>query len=149
LNDSLRIRLHQDDTQVYLAVDFDEVNLDQYRWVELYINDFTKSYRFHASVQLGEQYLKGASWTENWNWGNNIMWTASTQRLAGKDRKSSTNQAYEFQFEKEKFKGKALRIYVHAFSISTKADFNAIPLETHFPQNIDRFQADTWLSISL
>jgi hypothetical protein len=149
LNDSLRLRIHQDDIHLYVAVDFNEVNLDQYRWVELYINDFTKSYRFHASSQLGEQYLKPPSWSENWKWGNNTMWTASTQRLAGENRKSSTNQAYEFRFEKEKFNEKELRIYLHTFSISTQADFSAVPSETHFPQNIDRYKPDTWLAISL
>lgn len=77
------------------------------------------------------------------------MWTASTQRLAREDRKSSTNQAYEFRFEKEKFKSKKLRLYLHTFSISTKANFNAVPLETHFPSGIDKYQADTWLTIKL
>lgn len=31
LNDSLRLRLHQDSQYLYFAVDFNEVNLDQYR----------------------------------------------------------------------------------------------------------------------
>lgn len=149
VNDQLNIRLHQDIEFLYIAIDFKEVNLDEYRWVELYIDDFTKSYRFHASGQLGEQYLSASSWSENWRWGNNSMWTASTQRLAGEDRKSSTNQAYEFKFEKKKFKSEELRIYLHAFSISTKADFNAQPIETHFPINFDKYQPETWLSVVL
>lgn len=149
VNDQLNIRLHQDLEFLYVAIDFNEVNLDEYRWVELYIDDFTKSYRFHASSQLGEQYLNAATWSENWRWGNNSMWTASTQRLAGENRKSSTNQAYEFKFEKKKFNSKALRIYLHAFSISTKANFNAQPIETHFPISFDKYQPDSWLSITL
>jgi len=149
IHDSLRIRMQQDSKHLYVAIDFDQVDLNEYRWVELYINDFEKSYRFHASGQLGEQYLRPPSWSENWNWGNNIKGTASTQRLADEDRKSSTNQAYEFRFEKEKFKSKELRIYLHAFSINAKASFDARPKETQFPSNLDRYQADTWLAFSL
>ncbi len=147
INDSLRMRMHQDEQNIYIAVDFDEVNLNQYRWVELYIYDSARHYRFHASGQLGEQYLRPPYWTENWNWGNNEMWTATTQRLAGEERKSSSNQAYEFQFEKKKFKSRHLRVLFHGYTINTQATFDASPFRYYYPADADRFKAESWMPI--
>jgi len=149
VNDSLKIRVQQDTDHIYFAIDFHEVNLEQFRWTELFIYDGNNHYRFHASGQLGEQKLRPPYWGENWNWGNNKMWTASTQRLAGEDRKSSTNQAYEFKFEKNKFKSKQLWIFIHTYTISTKAKFSANPEEYFYPVNGDKYKAATWHELLL
>ncbi len=145
VNDSLRLRMHQDELNIYIAVDYDKVNLDQYRWVELYIYDSAKYFRFHASGQLGEQYLKPPYWTENWDWGNNAEWTATTQRLAGAERKSSSNEAYEFKFQKSKFKSRTLRLLFHGWTIDTQADFSANPFRYYFPPDADRYKSEGWL----
>ena len=147
VNDSLRIRVHQTEHHIFLAADFDHLNLDQYRWVEFYISDGTKAYRFHASGQLGEQYLKPPYWTENWDWGNNELWTATTQRLSGSERKSSSNQAYEFRFDKKKFKTDSLKLLFHGYTISTQAEFSDTPLRYYHPAQADRYKVETWVTL--
>ena len=144
INDSLSLHVLQDESDLFLAVDFSKNDSTVFRWVELFFERNGQLYRLHASGQLGQQVLDGKSWTEDWNWGNNEKWISTKHGM-----NTTINRAYEFKIDKS-FIGKEKIKFMTSISSAKKTpDFSIPPVHVHFPKGVKNTKSDGWLELQL
>ncbi|MAE81859.1 MAG: hypothetical protein CMB80_03930 [Flammeovirgaceae bacterium] len=144
INDSIKYSISLGHEGLLVSIDFRENDNQEYRWVELYVKSVdNRLYRLHASGQLGEQVFNGQEWTEEWDWGNNQYWEATTHGL-----NTERNRFYEILLQGDLAKDSMTMMLV-LFIADKRKDFSTKPTEITFPEYASRDNPDTWKTINI
>lgn len=139
IGDSLNLRMLQNNENLFVGIDFQKHNVLEYRWVELFFIENGEMIRLHASGQLGEQAFNGASWNDEWEWGNNDQWVASKHGLSY-DR----NRGYEFSIAKSRLSDQKIQFMLSVSKVKKTADFSEKAVVANYPEGSDNLKSKTW-----
>ena len=135
ISPSVTLYLKQRKGHVYVGV---EMKTPSPSYVDLYLlTDENQLYNLHASMRVGERWLKDSVWDDNkpvWRWGNNIDWIANSAKL---DEAKSSNLPFldrlysydgmEFQIHRARFQGKRWRVRIEVRDFAGQAPSIVFP----------------------
>lgn len=138
VNDSIDFSLIKSGKTLQLIIDFKENDDSEYRWIEAYIKRSDGFYRLHLSGQLGQQTYNGSNWNEEWKWGNNKDWEATTFGL-----NNSQNKDYEIKLNDE-WISESITMKLTIFIADKTKEFSEKPVEINFPPKAVNNNPKTW-----
>jgi hypothetical protein len=143
INDSIDFSLIKSGKTLQLIIDFKENDDTEYRWIEAYIKRSDGFYRLHVSGQLGQQTYNGSNWNEEWKWGNNKDWEATTFGL-----NNSQNKEYLITLHEEWITD-SLTMMLTLFLADKNKDFSEKPVVINFPISGSNTNTQTWKTYTI